>query len=608
MRLTRPGTLTNWQWFLVSHFRMPCLTILRPMRCFLLLCVLVCFSSLYMIFMMGCQFARMEKNAAGLHCMTETPDTSNLRNTLNRDNTTKAIHRERMAVNRRRNDMHHESNIDKSIELGEKKGNYKENLKYQRLIYSLRKLADTLTSHDQLLIRNATFEKQVIKWIEGTIHHITTKGKQNIQPQTTISPQHSDDRISLLRHGLCPEVYNDSTHGYPFFETGFVTSYCEKESKPIGDYISAVFNFMTESSISSTEVQALIYSYTTLYPSIPVYVVIPAGITLGEAVHACAHVEMGDHEVYPGSAWNRAIALVKTEFIFVSTGVSGFDDDSNLERLLRSIIVLDVPIVGGAIKTPTGSWDMGCVQTVFRNYSLIYFSGYWHSLNECVFCTHISSPFLAKTQFLLDHKLPENIEASVLFTEYFLSLSQTSVHFAVCPDVMFHITESYLSNHNASTWLPMARRWKIIGIRFPDKHEITYACDELKIKCAFQSGIAVPPCCLRLLSEQIKYIMRTCEKHHIICELQEGTLMGAVKFGKVLSWERDADITVLSSNFSAFVNLSPVFASAGYFMRITGQTKCCVEGRLAGGTLIMSSRGSPWYVEVYGQHRMDSEM
>jgi hypothetical protein len=36
-------------------------------------------------------------------------------------------------------------------------------------------------------------------------------------------------------------------------------------------------------------------------------------------------------------------------------------------------------------------------------------------------------------------------------------------------------------------------------------------------------------------------------------------VLGAVKFNKVLPWERDADITFLTANYTAFKKLKPKF-------------------------------------------------
>ena len=44
--------------------------------------------------------------------------------------------------------------------------------------------------------------------------------------------------------------------------------------------------------------------------------------------------------------------------------------------------------------------------------------------------------------------------------------------------------------------------------------------------------------------------MEACEITNTICQLQEGSLLGAVKLENILPWERDCDIAVLSSHFS----------------------------------------------------------
>lgn len=51
----------------------------------------------------------------------------------------------------------------------------------------------------------------------------------------------------------------------------------------------------------------------------------------------------------------------------------------------------------------------------------------------------------------------------------------------------------------------------------------------------------------------------------MLCELQEGTLLGALKFGSSLPWEVDADITLHANNFTAFAELLfPYFAEKGF--------------------------------------------
>ena len=82
---------------------------------------------------------------------------------------------------------------------------------------------------------------------------------------------------------------------------------------------------------------------------------------------------------------------------------------------------------------------------------------------------------------------------------------------------------------------------------------------------------------------------------------------GAVKFNKVLPWERDADITFLTANYSAFKQLRSKLYAAGYSLSDDDNSLwCCVDGRQAGGKFQIST--TRWTLELYGQHKMESEM
>ena len=54
--------------------------------------------------------------------------------------------------------------------------------------------------------------------------------------------------------------------------------------------------------------------------------------------------------------------------------------------------------------------------------------------------------------------------------------------------------------------------------------------------------------------EALVQLVDACEKTNTLCQLQEGTLLGAVKLENILPWERDCDISVLSSQFNNLTN------------------------------------------------------
>ncbi len=110
------------------------------------------------------------------------------------------------------------------------------------------------------------------------------------------------------------------------------------------------------------------------------------------------------------------------------------------------------------------------------------------------------------------------------------------------------------------------------------------------------------PCCLKYLAEDVLFVMRTLRERGIACELQEGSLLGAVKLGQVLPWERDADLAFLSANFSAIVRLKGYFREHGYSLTETDPVRRTPEGSLAGGTVRL--QGSRWPIELWGQHTL----
>ena len=74
----------------------------------------------------------------------------------------------------------------------------------------------------------------------------------------------------------------------------------------------------------------------------------------------------------------------------------------------------------------------------------------------------------------------------------------------------------------------------------------------------------------------------------------------------VLPWERDADLTFLTANFTAFAKLNKYIRKKYYYSDDPGSLWCCADNRTAGGKIKVSSKN--WHIELYGQHLIDSEM
>ncbi|KAL9979499.1 hypothetical protein ACROYT_G017173 [Oculina patagonica] len=231
-------------------------------------------------------------------------------------------------------------------------------------------------------------------------------------------------------------------------------------------------------------------------------------------------------------------------------------------------------------------------------------------------CDDLPGPFLAKTSVLRDIGFHLSGEHG-LFRELFLRVKDrySRLHLGLdhggtavvtCPDVMFQIQTppvrddelaNFANKHNIKKIVEPDGKTRWFGCRRGIKHRNGE-------KCPLKSGLVVPPCCLENIADAIKFVLEQCTRNNITCELQEGTLLGAVKLNKVLPWERDADITFLTADFPKLVKIKDVFNRQGYVVHDIQQPWCCVEGHKAGGKIELLANG--WSIQMYGQHRMSS--
>ncbi|XP_052098683.1 uncharacterized protein LOC127733355 [Mytilus californianus] len=260
-----------------------------------------------------------------------------------------------------------------------------------------------------------------------------------------------------------------------------------------------------------------------------------------------------------GKIWNLLIQNVKTEYTLIAREVSSFNIDARLERLVREIESLDVVVAGGASRDQNGIWKLGCYQTTYANYSLVYHEGYDESLHECIFCDYVSGPFISKTNALKRYYFDTKVNAISVFHDFFIRISRNKLESVVCPDSMFYVQKQQ-QPAGSNDWTLFNNKWQLFRLKIADEVDIKVECENQKQKCHSNKGYMSSPCCLQELTDMIKFIMKTCEEFNIICEADGGTVLGAVKFNKVLPWEKDADVRFLSSNFTSLKQLGPFIA------------------------------------------------
>ncbi|XP_060574539.1 uncharacterized protein LOC132732180 [Ruditapes philippinarum] len=419
-----------------------------------------------------------------------------------------------------------------------------------------------------------------------------------------LNPDELYNRTTYPSKHVCPEKYMGTTFGYPYFYKGFEITNCTygiaiwklvtiikhvnnlKENpissiKDVDFFLSSVYKVNSNFSVILAVNNVRNFADLRMkYPSLSV--IESAGIS-------------------EGSTLNSMVDRVRTPYVFVARHVHYLTNDSRLERLIREIEVLGIKVAAGAIRDSEGHWKKGCFQAVYRNYTLKYLEGYDESLHECLFCDYTQGPFVTSKENMEAIPFRNLNEEEGLFEDWFLRISRKSDETITCPDSMFHVNS--LQTQNYGQLAEFMKVWDLFKTVMPNG--ITY--EQLCVNEVYQKhkSKALSPCSVQFNADAVKTILRTCENAGIICELQEGTALGAVKLGKTLPWERDADITFLTANYTALNKLKDHFESEGFRFNDLGSLWCCIDNRTAGGKFTMTYKG--WVIELYGQHIMDSE-
>lgn len=401
-------------------------------------------------------------------------------------------------------------------------------------------------------------------------------------------------------YNVCPEIYKGSTFGYPFFYRGFEQSNCSYRvaEEKLVTIVIQLDNFRVE-TISRLLDDIINYNRNM-------------SVVVGAKVSELPQFKNDRYSqilfktykttTSKGRIWNDIIEHVQTPYVLVARDLIRFDNDTRIHRLIREIERLQLTSAGGASRDSNGFWKLGCLQRAYKNYTLVYEEGYQESIHECVFCDHIENSFVISKTLISKFKFDESLSQEGMWEDFFLRAEGESV---VCPDSMFYSNRTIRSSR-VLDWKEFGGKYQLRTMKFvSSKFEVDFNCPK-PIKCFLGTGFSVTSCCLEELANLITFIMNACEKAGAICELQEGTLLGAVKLNKVLPWERDADITFLTANYSQLQKLKATFESAGYAFRDGSALWCCADNRTAGGKFRIGS--GHWHAELYGQHIMDSEL
>lgn len=411
---------------------------------------------------------------------------------------------------------------------------------------------------------------------------------------------------------VCPEVYRGSLHGYPFYRQGFETKECPLK-REMKELVTLIFDDVVVATTAGD--QAMVFNQTgqtghvsrffkfldsvhRLFPGIRTHFILGKNWNqqlldkINEKATSNVYAKASFYSLRnspysKGEFLQTIIDGINTDYVLIAPSLTHFTDDMNLQRLVRVLSTHENTFfAGGSFRNLTGHWTNGCLQTQLKNYTLTYKSGYYHSFAECLVCDHLSGPFLTKTStlkdigFHLSGKYGLNRDLFLRVKDRYSSshpgLGHGGTAVVTCPDVMFHAQSP---QERDDELVDFANKYDIKKIVEADGKTRWFGCKRgiehrNGGKCPSMSGLAVPPCCLENLADAIKFVMKQCRMNNVSCELQEGTLLGAVKLNKVLPWERDADITFLTADFPKLLKIKGIFTRQGYVVHDIG--KLCI--------------------------------
>lgn len=364
---------------------------------------------------------------------------------------------------------------------------------------------------------------------------------------------------------VCPEYWIDMYHGYPYYFTGFEIENCTN-APPFSSLVSILIDSVYNTD--AKDLKQIIRGVSITYPNISV-ILSTVGIeenyeNLKNELSTLTFKIFENNET-EGEIWKKLVESASTKYVLIGKKLSHFTQDSRLERLVRVLDNTNADAVGGSHRNETGHYSLGCYQTSMRNYAFKIVEGYDLSYNSCIYCNYISGPFIIKTGKFLDH-FDERLNGEIAFINMFEKIGNDSenVNMLVCPDAMYFTKTIGPIETSEKDWLAFANIWELNIIILPDGGSYSFTCNEVNADCGWNTGLALPICCLKELINLVENVMETCSKFGIRCEIEGGTVLGSLKFNGILPWERDSDINWHCKDYVKMLETEDYFDAMGY--------------------------------------------
>lgn len=481
-------------------------------------------------------------------------------------------------------------------------------LRYTEFSYFKRELnRQLLDIHREMrnsIERKTAPSAQALLKLEGIMEQLDKgyKASKIMEPERAKYPNTDNQTLDV-----CPEKYLGEKKGYPFFQTGWVTTNCSNV-KPLSSVISILLNTVEYPEPYEDKVNLVLRGIHQTYPGVQVYVA-PKNEKVKDIVRRWPNVtaiNFNNSRITMGKVWNKLVSMVKTPYTLIGRGLVHFTWTARVRRQIRMINEIDyVGVVGGSFRNWTGHWRIGCRQTKKKNYVLEYQEGYHYSSRSCMFCDDLEGPFVAKTHILKSAEFGEKLPSAVVFEDFFLKVFDMGYLTMNCPDAMYFANDNSrdIKRMDRKVWQFFSAKWKFVRILLPGGVMHSFSCEDISYRCATKvtKYATMPACCLEEYGRAMKFFYDLCQERNILFELDSGSVLGAVKMSGLMPYDVDGDISLLSNNFSILYSFQEYIRQKGFNLNAYSRPKWDVNG-----TIIKSKKGylmfhSPHiYTEIYG--------
>ncbi|XP_060589904.1 uncharacterized protein LOC132745095 isoform X2 [Ruditapes philippinarum] len=376
-----------------------------------------------------------------------------------------------------------------------------------------------------------------------------------------INPESVYQRSLKTPTSVCPEQFKDGHAGWPLYHTGFDKVDCNY-GQPLSSLITIIKSIRSDNrklSENFEEAKTFISSVSKTFENVNVMIAVSSTVLSNQIKQLFPKLKVISYEgESEGIGLNKIISSVNTPYLLIARNVEFMTNDSRLERLISVKESLDVAYVGASFRYRNGHWRKGCYQSVYRNFTLKYKEGYDESFQGCMYCDYSKGPFLTSTKYIKRNSFQDLNEDRGLYEDWFLRVYQKGEEGIVCPDSMFDTNPRPVSS---VSWNSFFDIWNLFQIRIPGGITISKKCG--KKESSSSPSKAMSLCKYLDTTEAVKVVMRSCAEVGMICELQEGTTLGAVKMEKTIPWDIDYDLRFITNNCSLCKKLADKFKNNG---------------------------------------------